>query len=132
MDLALVGIIVAIFFGVIGVLLTIGGFIFSHHRRAMEQPESREDYIRRLNHPVYFQLLESCLGWMDDFFGPQMSLRPFRFEWRGFFVCEAISLGYAYASFVIGWMMGAPGALGRVSMFSDSAPLAGCRTGFAG
>ena len=95
-----------------------------HYRDSMKQEESRKVLSERLLHPSYFGLLKGCLDWLERLFGPAMGFRPFRVGWYGFGVCTFLSQYYAFASFTIGWVLGAPGTLGETPMFRDAGFLA--------
>lgn len=95
-----------------------------HYRDSIKQDESRKVLSERLLHPSYFGLLKVCLDWLERRFGPAMGFRPFRFGGKGFGVCLFLSQCYAFASFTIGWGLGAPGTLGEIHIFRDAGFLA--------
>lgn len=104
------------------------GLIGAHFHSAVRKPEARAKLIERLSttgaRDAYHERLARLLTWLDQRIGPP----PFaRVDPRGrrifgvssLGVCITLALAYSIGSWLAGWVAGAPGALGQVTLLES-------------
>jgi hypothetical protein len=124
-----VGVSLSDWLGIIAASLTVLGILIGligmYFHWAVVNAAPRRKWIERLRTPrwrdSYHDLLRSALDGLDQRIGPPPLAREHPHGRRVFGatslgVCIILSLAYTIASWLVGWVAGAPAALGRVTL----------------
>ena len=103
----------------------VSAIIGPHFHSAVRNEQARQRLIERLSRTgardSYHAYLRSALAWLDGRIDPPPFARPNPHGRRvlgmtSLCVCITLSLAYSLGSWLMGWVAGAPGGLGQVTL----------------